>query len=136
MWACCMNLVLAHCQLQGGEGAEAAVSGVGVNWGAIASHPMDPPIVVNLLKDNGIKKVKLFDADSWTVSAFSGTDIEVMVGIPNDQLKELSKDQDNAEDWVKQNVSKHVHDGGVNIRCVYMYIQFLRMTHIILFLYF
>ena len=122
MWACCMNLVLAHCQLQGGEGAEAAVSGVGVNWGAIASHPMEPHIVVNLLKEN--------------VSAFSGTDIEVMVGIPNDQLKELSKDQDNAEDWVKQNVSKHVHDGGVNIRCVYMYIQFLRMTHIILFLYF
>ncbi|KAL5188483.1 Glucan endo-1,3-beta-glucosidase 8 [Glycine soja] len=112
-----MILVLAHCQLQGGEGAE-AVSGIGVNWGAIASHPMDPPIVVNLLKDNGIKKVKLFDADSWTVSAFSGTDIEVMVGIPNDQLKELSKDQDNAEDWVKQNVSKHVHDGGVNIRYV------------------
>ncbi|KAG5136630.1 hypothetical protein JHK82_021361 [Glycine max] len=102
MWACCMNLVLAHCQLQGGEGAEAAVSGVGVNWGAIASHPMEPHIVVNLLKEN--------------VSAFSGTDIEVMVGIPNDQLKKLSKDLDHAEDWVKQNVSKHAHDEGVNIR--------------------
>ncbi|RZB96891.1 Glucan endo-1,3-beta-glucosidase 6 [Glycine soja] len=97
-----MNLVLAHCQLQGGEGAEAAVSGVGVNWGAIASHPMEPHIVVNLLKEN--------------VSAFSGTDIEVMVGIPNDQLKKLSKDLDHAEDWVKQNVSKHAHDEGVNIR--------------------
>ena len=72
MWACCMNLVLAHCQLQVGEGAESAVSGVGVNWGAIASHPMEPHIVVNLLKEN--------------VSAFSGTDIEVMVGIPNDQF--------------------------------------------------
>lgn len=132
MWAFCMILVLAHCQLQGGEGAE-AVSGIGVNWGAIASHPMDPPIVVNLLKDNGIKKVKLFDADSWTVSAFSGTDIEVMVGIPNDQLKELSKDQDNAEDWVKQNVSKHAHDEGVNIRCVYVYTIPSHKTQVILF---
>ncbi|TKY60363.1 Glucan endo-1,3-beta-glucosidase 8 [Spatholobus suberectus] len=112
-----MILVLAHCQLQGGQGAE-TVPGIGVNWGSIASHPLDPPIVVKLLKDNGIKKVKLFDADSWTVSAFSGTDIEVMVGIPNDQLKKLSKDEDNAEDWVKHNVSKHIHDGGVNIRYV------------------
>ena len=119
MWACCMNLVLAHCQLQGGEGAEAAVSGVGVNWGAIASHPMEPHIVVNLLKEN--------------VSAFSGTDIEVMVGIPNDQLKELSKDQDNAEDWVKQNVSKHAHDEGVNIRCVYVYTIPSHKTQVILF---
>ncbi|XP_057419380.1 glucan endo-1,3-beta-glucosidase 8-like [Lotus japonicus] len=117
MWAFWMVLVLAHCQLQDGEGAD-TVQGIGVNWGAIASHPMDPPIVVNMLKDNGIKKIKLFDADSWTVSAFSGTDIEVMVGIPNDQLKKLSKSKDDAEDWVKHNVSKHMHDGGVNIRYV------------------
>lgn len=118
MWAFCMILVLAHCQLQGGEGAE-AVSGIGVNWGAIASHPMEPHIVVNLLKEN--------------VSAFSGTDIEVMVGIPNDQLKKLSKDLDHAEDWVKQNVSKHAHDEGVNIRCVYVYTIPSHKTQVILF---
>ncbi|KAK7399456.1 hypothetical protein VNO78_10639 [Psophocarpus tetragonolobus] len=117
MWWFCLILVLAHCQLQGGEGVE-SLSTIGVNWGSIASHPMDPPIVVNMLKDNGIKKVKLFDTDSWTVSAFSGTDIEVMVGIPNDQLKKLAKDKDKAEDWVKHNVSKHMRDGGVNIRYV------------------
>ncbi|KAJ1412895.1 X8 domain [Sesbania bispinosa] len=118
MWAFCMILFLAHCQQQGGHGVAETVPGIGVNWGAIASHPMEPPIVVNMLKDNGIKKVKLFEADSWTVSAFSGTDIELMVGIPNDQLKKLSKSKGRAEDWVKHNVSKHMHDGGVNIRYV------------------
>ncbi|KAJ1398596.1 X8 domain [Sesbania bispinosa] len=118
MWAFYMILFLAHCQQQGGHGAAETVPGIGVNWGAIASHPMEPPIVVNMLKDNGIKKVKLFEADSWTVSAFSGTDIELMVGIPNDQLKKLSKSKGRAEDWVKHNVSKHMHDGGVNIRYV------------------
>ncbi|RDY05623.1 Glucan endo-1,3-beta-glucosidase 8, partial [Mucuna pruriens] len=117
MWTFCMILVLAHCQLKGGEGAGALPS-IGINWGSMASHPINPLIGVNLLKDNGIKKVKIFDADSWTVSAFSGTDIEVMVGIPNDQLKKLSKDKDHAEDWVRNNVSKHMHDGGVNIRYV------------------
>ncbi|KAK7318523.1 hypothetical protein RJT34_03226 [Clitoria ternatea] len=116
MWAFCMILVLAFCQLHGGQGG--TIPSIGVNWGAMASHPLNPPIVVNMLKDNGIKKVKLFDADSWTVSAFSGTDIEVMVGIPNDQLKKLSKNKDAAEKWVKKNVTKHVHDGRVNIRYV------------------
>ena len=108
-------IVLARCQQQGGQGAE-TVPGVGVNWGLLATNPIDPNIVVNMIKDNGIKMVKIFDTDPWILGAFSGTDIEVMVGIPNDQLKKLSKSVDEAEDWVKHNVSKHMHDGGVNIR--------------------
>ena len=118
MWSFCLILFLAHCQLQDVRGAPEAVQGIGVNWGGMASHPIAPPIVVNMLKDNGIKKVKIFDTDSWIVSAFSGTDIELMVGIPNDQLKKLSQDGKHAHDWVKHNVSKHLHDGGVNIRYI------------------
>lgn len=90
--------------------------GIGVNWGTQASHPLLPTIVAGMLKDNGIKKVKLFDADPWTVSAFAGTGIEVMVGIANNQLKDLSDSYDNAKDWVKHNISKHIRDGGVDIR--------------------
>jgi len=115
MWAFCMVLVMALCHLQGGQGE--TLKDIGVNWGAMASTPLYPPVVVDLLKENGISRIKLFDADPWTVGAFSGSDIEVMVGIPNEMLKKLSKDKDNAEHWVKHNVSKQV-DGGVNIRCV------------------
>ncbi|XP_027336922.1 glucan endo-1,3-beta-glucosidase 8 [Abrus precatorius] len=116
MWAL-LILVLAHCQLQGAQGVQ-SISGLGINWGALASHPLPPNIVVNLLKDNGIKKVKLFDADSWTVNALSGTDIEVMVGIPNAQLGKFARSSGDAEDWVKENLTKHFHNGGVNIRYV------------------
>ena len=91
--------------------------GLGVNWGTMTSHPLHPNIVVNLLKDNGIKKVKLFDADSWTLSSLAGSVIEVMVGIPNDQLSKLSSSYGDAKDWVKENVTKHLRDtGGVDIR--------------------
>ncbi|XP_061343922.1 glucan endo-1,3-beta-glucosidase 8-like [Gastrolobium bilobum] len=114
-WVFCM--ILVHCQLQCCHGAE-TVKGIGVNWGTQASHPLDPPIVAKMVQDNAIKKVKLFDTDSWAVSAFSGTDIELMVGIPNNQLKKLSKSMKHAENWVKHNVTKHMHDGGVNIRYV------------------
>ncbi|KAM6590715.1 hypothetical protein CsatA_013320 [Cannabis sativa] len=95
-------------------------SNIGVNWGTMASHPLHPNIVVNLLKDNGINKVKLFDADDWTVSSLYGSGIEVMLGIPNDMLKKMASDYDNAKDWVKHNVTKHLRDdhGGTDIRYV------------------
>ncbi|XP_061358431.1 glucan endo-1,3-beta-glucosidase 8 [Gastrolobium bilobum] len=117
MWGFMLVLVIGHCQLQGAHGAE-SIQGLGVNWGSLASHPMDPRIVVNMLKANKINKVKLFDADSWTVSAFYGSDIEVMVGIPNDQLNKLADSSSKAEDWVKKHVTKHMHSGGANIRYV------------------
>ncbi|XP_054804788.1 glucan endo-1,3-beta-glucosidase 8-like [Prosopis cineraria] len=107
-------IILAHyCQC-----GESSISSLGVNWGALASHPLDPGIVVQMLKDNGIKKVKLFDADSWTVSAFYGTDIQVILGIPNDQLQKIAHNSRDAEHWVKENVTKHLHDDGVNIKYV------------------
>ncbi|KAL6219971.1 hypothetical protein ACLB2K_007729 [Fragaria x ananassa] len=46
--------------------------GLGVNWGGMASHPLDPNNVVKMLKDNGIKKVKLFDAEPSTMKARAG----------------------------------------------------------------
>ncbi|CAL5204267.1 unnamed protein product [Lathyrus oleraceus] len=110
-------LFLAYGTIKCAHGAE-SIQGLGINWGALASHPVDPHIVANMLKDNGIHKVKLFDADSWVVSAFSGTGIEVMVGIPNDQLSKFARSSSDAEDWVKQNVTKHLYNGGVNIRYV------------------
>ncbi|OMP02571.1 Glycoside hydrolase, family 17 [Corchorus olitorius] len=91
---------------------------IGVNWGVQSSHPLHPSIVVNLLKDNGMKKVKLFDSDPWSVGYLAGTGIEVMLGIPNDQLGTFAKDDGAANDWVKENVTIHLHDGGVNIKYV------------------
>uniref|UniRef100_A0A5B6YRB0 glucan endo-1,3-beta-D-glucosidase n=1 Tax=Davidia involucrata TaxID=16924 RepID=A0A5B6YRB0_DAVIN len=111
IWACSVLLVTA-------KFSEGALNGLGVNWGSQASHNLHPNIVAQLLKDNGISKVKLFDSDSWTVKAFAGTGIEVMLGIPNNQLKQFSDSLDHAKDWVKDNVTKHLYDGGVDIKYV------------------
>lgn len=81
-----------------------------------------------MLKDNKINKVKLFDSDHWTVHQFAGTGIEVMLGIPNLNLKKFSKDYDAVQDYVKENVSDHLRDhGGVKIKyksllCNYIYV--------------
>ncbi|KAG7027111.1 Glucan endo-1,3-beta-glucosidase 8 [Cucurbita argyrosperma subsp. argyrosperma] len=98
--------------------AGVAEGGIGVNWGTLASHPLKPSIVVNLLKDNGIKKVKLFDSDTWTVSSLAGSKIETIIGIPNDRLKKFAESYNEAKNWVKDNVTVHMYDGGVDIRYV------------------
>lgn len=101
------------------------VEGLGVNWGTMATHKLPPKTVVQMLKDNGIQKVKLFDAEQSTMSALAGSDIEVMVAIPNDQLAVMT-DYDRAKQWVKKNVTRYLFNGGVNIKYVsnYQY-QFL-----------
>ena len=70
----------------------------GVNWGTIFTHPLPPYIVVQLLRDNGIKKVKLFDANLDTMRALALSNLEVMVAIPNEMLEVLTLDSQAAND--------------------------------------
>eukprot|EP00250_Pteridium_aquilinum_P035776 c9918_g1_i1 orf=120-1604(+) len=101
--------LLVRCPLQSGA--------LGVNWGIQASHPLPPNIVVQLLKANGISKVKLFDSNSSVLSALENSNIEVMVGIPNDLLLTVS-DSTQASAWVKNNIVPYVSSNSVNIKYV------------------
>ncbi|KAL1823061.1 hypothetical protein ACET3Z_009839 [Daucus carota] len=90
---------------------------LGVNWGTMATHKLPPEDVVQMLKDNGINKVKLFDAEQSTMSALAGSGIEVMVAIPNDQLDSMTSYK-RAEKWVQHNITRYTFNGGVNIKYV------------------
>jgi hypothetical protein len=92
------------------------VGGIGVNWGTQSTHPLPPSTVVKMLKDNGIQKVKLFDADPNILDALKKSGIQVMVGIPNDLLYTMANSFQAAQKWVAKNVSAHVSSGGVDIR--------------------
>ena len=106
----CVVLLLLNVMLVG------SVSGIGINWGTQSTHPLSPSKVVKMLKDNGIQKVKLFDADASILGALKKSGIQVMVGIPNDMLYTLANSVQAAEKWVSKNVSTHVSNGGVDIR--------------------
>ncbi|MQL74729.1 hypothetical protein Taro_007124 [Colocasia esculenta] len=92
-------------------------AGLGVNWGTQATHQLPPKTVVQMLQDNGINKVKLFDADESTMGALSGSGIEVMVAIPNDQLETMN-DYNSARQWVSRNITRYRFTGGVDIKYV------------------
>ncbi|XP_062013701.1 glucan endo-1,3-beta-glucosidase 5 [Rosa rugosa] len=97
------------------RGAEAAI---GVNWGTLSFHKLKPSTVVDLLKDNKISKVKLFESDPDCLEALKGSGIQVMLGIPNEMLAFLSSSTDASDLWVRRNVSRYVVKNGVDIRYV------------------
>ncbi|KAL8172302.1 hypothetical protein V2J09_024106 [Rumex salicifolius] len=114
-WVLCFTVV-ALVELLAGNNP-VVVEGLGVNWGTQTVHQLPAKTVVQLLKDNGIKKVKLFDADPNSLAALSGTDMEVMVAIPNGDLSSMT-DYTRAKDWVQRNVTRYNFNGGVNIKYV------------------
>lgn len=92
------------------------VDGLSCNWGTRANHPLPANIVVNLMKENGFDKVKIFEADPWAMQALGRSGIQVMVGIPNEMLASLASSVRAAEEWVSQNVSYYLSQKGVDIR--------------------
>ncbi|KAL3825120.1 hypothetical protein ACJIZ3_021149 [Penstemon smallii] len=98
--------------------ATLAKCSVGVNWGTMATHQLPAQNVVNMLKDNGFEKVKLFEADDSILQALSGTDIQVMLAIPNYMLEDMSLDSGAAAAWVEANLTAYAYPGGVDIRYV------------------
>lgn len=74
--------------------------------------------MVDLLKDNKISKVKIFDTDPVVLRALIGSGIQVMVGVPNEMLASLSSSTAASDLWVRQNVTAYMGKGGVDIRYI------------------
>ncbi|KAK4492104.1 hypothetical protein RD792_002901 [Penstemon davidsonii] len=96
------------------------VEAIGVNWGMAASHPLPPHKVMELLKSNGIKKVKLLDTDPLVLESLSGSNIHVTVGIPNFMLRSLNSSLKAAQSWVHDNLTRFVSDGGSRVLIDYI----------------
>ncbi|XP_020586340.1 glucan endo-1,3-beta-glucosidase 8-like [Phalaenopsis equestris] len=91
-----------------------ATASLGVNWGTITFHRLPPKTVARLLHDNGIKKVKLFDVDHYTMETLSGTGIEVMIAVNNLLLAPMNN-YATAKAWVQSNVTHYRTHYRVNI---------------------
>ncbi|KAF1875674.1 hypothetical protein Lal_00006304 [Lupinus albus] len=76
----------------------------GINYGRIANNIPSPDEVVTLLREAKIKNVRIYDADHSVLKAFSGTGLEIVVGLTNGQLQDMSANADRALNWVKDNV--------------------------------
>lgn len=84
-----------------------AVTAVGINYGQIADNLPSPEKAVPLVRSIGIKKVKLYDANTTVLRAFADTGVEFTVCIPNECLAAV-RDRAKAKAWVKDNVQAYL----------------------------
>ncbi|OEL32201.1 Glucan endo-1,3-beta-glucosidase 13 [Dichanthelium oligosanthes] len=80
---------------------------VGVNYGRVANDLPDPASVVELLKQNGITMVKVFDTNPRVLASLASTGIKVAVMMPNENIAAAAGDQQYALDWARSNVAAY-----------------------------
>ncbi|VFQ97981.1 unnamed protein product [Cuscuta campestris] len=76
----------------------------GVNYGRISDNIPPPEQVAALLRANKIKNIRLYDADHTVLKAFNGSGVELIIGLPNELVTDMSSSKDRAVQWVKDNV--------------------------------
>ncbi|KAL1556253.1 glucan endo-1,3-beta-D-glucosidase-like [Salvia divinorum] len=77
---------------------------VGVNYGRLGDNLPSPAQVVQLLKSQGVTKVKLYDSDSSVLTAFSDSGISLTVGLPNVNLASAASGTSYTDSWVEANI--------------------------------
>ncbi|PHT52615.1 hypothetical protein CQW23_07077 [Capsicum baccatum] len=77
---------------------------IGINYGRIANNLPSPSQVVQLLKTQGVNRVKLYDTDSTVLTALSGSNISVTVALPNEQLSDAASKQSFTDSWAQSNI--------------------------------
>ncbi|GLT94062.1 hypothetical protein SLE2022_118230 [Rubroshorea leprosula] len=80
---------------------------IGVNYGRVANNLPSAVKVAELLKSQGLERVKVFDTDPAVLKAFSRTGIKVTVDLPNEQLSYVAKNPSFAASWVQRNVAAY-----------------------------
>ncbi|KAF7832285.1 glucan endo-1,3-beta-glucosidase 12 [Senna tora] len=78
---------------------------IGVNYGRVANNLPSAVKVVQLMKSQGIERVKVYDTDPSVLKALSGSGIKVTVDLPNEQLFMAAKRPSFAYSWVQRNVA-------------------------------
>ncbi|KAF5823836.1 putative glucan endo-1,3-beta-D-glucosidase [Helianthus annuus] len=81
---------------------------VGVCNGRNGNNLPSEQDVVTLFQNKGISRMRIYDPNQSqaTLEALGGTNIEVMIGVPNDALQSLT-DQNAANTWVNNNIVKY-----------------------------
>ncbi|XP_019192102.1 PREDICTED: glucan endo-1,3-beta-glucosidase 11-like isoform X1 [Ipomoea nil] len=103
-------LLFLFCNHNGKLSVRAFTGTYGINYGRIADNIPSPDEVAKLLRAAKIKNVRIYDADHSVIKAFRGTGLELVVGLSNGNVKDMSANADHALNWVKDNVKAFLPD--------------------------
>ena len=73
-------------------------------YGQLGNDLPSPVEVIELYKQNNIQRMRLYAPNHPTFDALRGSNIELMLGIPNNELEDLANFQEKADSWVQDNL--------------------------------
>ncbi|KAI7996959.1 Glucan endo-1,3-beta-glucosidase, basic isoform [Camellia lanceoleosa] len=77
---------------------------IGVCYGTNGDNLPSRQDAVALYTQHGIQRMRLYDPDQQVLRALGGSNIELILGIPNSDLQTLAVSPDEADTWVQNNV--------------------------------
>ncbi|KAE8734238.1 Lichenase [Hibiscus syriacus] len=76
---------------------------VGVCYGMLGNNLPNAREVIDLYRSNNIRRMRLYDPNSQALQALRGSNIELILGVPNSELPNLANPS-GAQSWVQRNV--------------------------------
>lgn len=77
---------------------------IGVNYGTYGDNLPTPAQAVALLKKSGVTQARIADTNPSVLNAFQGSNIQLMVGVRNDEIVAIGQDNATAYKWVNDHI--------------------------------
>ncbi|XP_004505798.1 glucan endo-1,3-beta-glucosidase-like [Cicer arietinum] len=105
-----MGVFLLLLVLIGLETSKTAAQSIGVCYGIVANNLPPAAEVIELFKTNGIAKMRIYNPDQATLEALRRSNIELVIGVPNEDMQSISNDVSSATSWVQNNIINYSND--------------------------
>ncbi|XP_073282796.1 glucan endo-1,3-beta-glucosidase 9-like, partial [Primulina huaijiensis] len=79
---------------------------IGINWGRLSSQRLVPSMVVDLLLQNGIEDVRIFQQADNVLEAFYGSGIRASLGLSNTLLADYTNETKTSV-WIRDKIIKY-----------------------------